>query len=167
MTSKEAKKTPKSKEKELKKELKEAKKKAQEYLDGWRRAKADYINLKKRTEQQIKEITDFSNTVLILEILPVLDSFNQAFKHLKKMEKDDKWVEGIGQVKKQLEEVLKSEGLEKIDTVGCKFDPQLHEAVACEKNSKFEDEIITEEIEVGYKLKDKVIRPAGVKVCKK
>jgi molecular chaperone GrpE len=164
MTSKVAKKTPKNKEKKFKKELKEAKKKAQEYLDGWKRAKADYINLKKRTEQQIKEITDFSNTVLILKILPVLDSFNQAFKYIKK---DDKWTEGIRQVKKQLEEVLGSEGIEKIDTVGCKFDPQLHEAVACEKNSKFEDEIITEEIEAGYKLKDKVIRPAGVKVNKK
>ncbi len=154
-------------DKELKKELEETKKKAQEYLDGWKRAKADYINLERRAEEEKKEIINFANTVLILKILPVLDSFDQAFRHLKKKEKNDKWIEGIKQIKNQLEEILKSEGVEKIETIGCKFDPQLHEAMACEKNNKFKEDEITEEIKAGYKLRDKVICPAKVKVCKK
>lgn len=155
------------KEDKLRKELEETKKKAQEYLDGWKRTKADYINLKRRAEEEKKEITNFANAVLILKILPVLDNFDQAFKHARKIGKDGKWIEGIKQVKNQLEEVLKSEGTEKIETIGCKFDPQLHEAVVCEKNNKFKEDEITEEIKAGYKLKDKVICPAKVKVCKK
>ncbi len=166
MIKKEHKKKDK-KEKELKKELEEVERNAQEYLDGWKRVKADYVNLKRRSEEEKKEITNFANSVLILKILPVLDNFDQAFKHLKKTEKDDKWTEGIIQVKNQLEEILKSEGVEKIKTIRCKFDPQLHEAIICEKNSKFKEDEITGEIKAGYKLRDKVICPAKVKVCKK
>ncbi len=151
----------------LEKELEIAKKSAQEHLDGWKRAQADYVNLKRRVENDITDLAAFANADLISKLLPVLDNFRRAFIHIPKEKEEDDWVKGIKQVEKQLEDILKSEGLEKIDILGKEADPNVCEVVCFEESRKHKDGEVIEEIEAGYKLKGKVIKPAKVKVCKK
>jgi len=152
---------------DFKKELEAEQKKAQEYLDGWKMAQADYINLKRRIENDIRELAQFSNADLITKILPVLENFRRAFRHIPKEKQEDEWVKGIKQVEKQLEDTLKGEGLERIEVLGKEFDPNICEAVAYENSKTHKDCEIIEVIENGYKLKDKILKPAKVKVCKK
>ena len=143
--------------KKIKDKLKACEKERGEYLTGWQRAKADYINLEKRINQEKSEWIKFTNTELILKLLAILDSFEEALKHTK-----DK---GVQQLYNQLKDVLKKEGLEEIKSVGEKFNPELHEAVENIKGDKKEG-VIIEEIQKGYKLHGKVIRPSKVRVGK-
>jgi len=151
--------------KKSKSELEIAKQKMEEYLNGWKRAKADYINLKKETEKKQGEMIQFANAAMILEILPIYDNFKLAWQHIpQEHKKNDEWLKGIEQIKKQFAELLKNMGIEEIKTVGEKFDPEIHEAVAKEKKEDMESDTIFEEIKGGYKLYDKVLEPAKVKV---
>jgi len=136
-----------------------------EYLDGWKRAKADYLNLKKETEAQLRDTVMFANASLLFELLPVLDNFDRAITHLPNQEKETDWAKGVIQIQKQLKDIMKIEGVEKIKTVGSKFNPELHEAITMEEK-KGESGTISEELEAGYQLNKKVIRPAKVKVIK-
>lgn len=144
----------------IKEELELSKKKEQEYLDGWKRAKADYLNLKRESEQRYQELIKFANAGLILEILPVLDNFKLATQHIPEEQKKAEWVIGIVHIKKQLEDTLKNLGIETIKTVGEKFNPEFHEAV--EKSESGKDGIITKEVRPGYILNGKVIQVAKV-----
>ncbi len=147
-------------------ELELTKKKMQEYLDGWKRAKADYINLKKESEKRQLEIVKFANATLILELLPIYDNFKLAWHHIPEDKKENgDWVKGIEQIKKQFGDMLKKLGIEEIKTVGEKFDPELHESVAKEKIEGTKPDIITKEVKGGYKLYDKVLEHAKVKVA--
>lgn len=146
-------------EKKLKKtkdKLKHCERERAEYLAGWQRAKADYINLQREHKQKIADYYKFANEGLILELLAVLDSFEAALKHGKDA--------GIEQLYNQLKNILKNDGLEEIKSIGEKFNPELHEAVETIKSDKGEG-IIVEEVQKGYKLHGKVIRPAKVKVA--
>ena len=133
-----------------------------EYLAGWQRAKADYINLEKRVNQEKFEWIKFSNAELILKLLPILDSFEVAIKHTK-----DK---GLEQVYNQLKNTLKNEGLEEIKSIGERFNPELHEVSEVypeqSRGTNSDKNIITEEIQKGYKLHNKVIRASKVKIGK-
>lgn len=147
---------------ELKTQIKELEQKVEEYLNGWKRAKADFINYKKEQEQTFGEFIKFANQNLILQILPVLDNFNLAIKHLPEDLKDSEWVKGILHIKTQLEDIMKTQGLEEIKTAGEKFDPMLHEIVGGDSNG----DVIIEEVQKGYRLQGKVVRAAKVKVGK-
>jgi molecular chaperone GrpE len=170
---------------QLKKELLEAKRKADENLAGWKRTLADFANFKKDQEKIQEEFVKFSQASLILEILPVLDNFETAWKTLPKDIENNAWVKGIGHVKSQLENLLKSKGVEEIGKVGEEFNPEVHEAVekelkaqssklkAMPTESSIHDKIrtaqnatprIVEIMQKGYKLHGKVIRPAKVRV---
>ena len=150
----------------IEEELKKTQEKMEEYLNGWKRAKADYSNLKKEFEKKEKEIVQFANATLILEIMPIYDNFKLAWKHIpEEHKKGDDWLKGIEAIKKQFADLLKKLGLEEIPTEGEKFDPEIHEAVAKEKAEGKEPGIILEEIKSGYKLYDKVLEPAKVKVA--
>lgn len=144
----------------LEKELKLAKEKAEEYLNGWKRAKADYLNLEKKIEKEKEEWRKFANLNLVLDLLPVFDSFELAMKKLNKEDKknNNDLISGLNQIKKQLDKVLEKVGVERIKTVGEKFNPEFHEIV--EKRGK--NDKIVEEIQAGYKMEGKVIRPAKV-----
>jgi molecular chaperone GrpE len=148
----------------LKKELDEAKKKAEENLAGWKRALADYANFKKREEEVKKELIKYANENLILEILPILDNFQNAYKSLPKDLERNSWVVGIRYIKLQFENLLKKIGVEEIKTVGEKFNPELHEAVEKVKINEKSSGIVVAEILKGYKLNGRVIRVAKVKV---
>jgi molecular chaperone GrpE len=152
--------------KDMKKDLIDAQKKAEEYLGCWRRSQADYINLKRRIDGEKQELFNTANRDLILNILPVLDNFKRAFRHIPQDYKDSDWVLGIKQLEHQLEDILKNEGLERIITEGQEFDPNLHEAIISEEKKEANKGTILEEFESGYKFKNKVIKAAKVKVAK-
>ena len=148
---------PDKKVKKIKDKFKLCEKERAEYLAGWQRAKADYINLQREHEQKIVDYFKFANEGLILELLPILDSFEAAIKN----GKDD----GIKQLYNQLLSVLKNNGLEQIKALGEKFNPELHEVIETIKSDKGEG-IVIEEIQRGYKLHNKIIRPSRVKISK-
>lgn len=154
--------------KKLKDELELCKKERQEYLDGWQRMKADSINLKKEEERKRAELADFVRERVYGEILPVLDSFDLAFGNKSAWEGVDvNWRKGIEYIHSQLSSILKEGGLETIDPNGMPFDPHVHTSVEIvlveEKNL---DGMVLEVLQRGYVFKDKIIRPARVKVGK-
>jgi len=135
----------------------------EEYLDGWKRAKAELLNYKKDEAKRFESIIKFSNESLVKELLTVLDSFDLAVNSL---EEDSKAQKGFYLIKSQLEDILKRNGVEKIKVeIGEAFNPEFHEAVANVASDKPIDSII-EEIEAGYILNGKIIRPVRVKVSK-
>ncbi len=143
-------------------ELTECQKQCDEYLEGWKRAKADFINYQKEEVKRFEAIIKFANEELIKDLVPVLDSFDLS---LTVFEAQGLVEKGMYLVRSQLEDILKKRGLEKIKVIGEKFDPAFHEAIA-EVEVKAEPGTVIEEIEKGYKLNGKVIRPARVKIAK-
>ncbi|PIR89299.1 MAG: nucleotide exchange factor GrpE [Candidatus Harrisonbacteria bacterium CG10_big_fil_rev_8_21_14_0_10_40_38] len=134
-----------------------------EYLEGWKRAKADLINYKRDEEKRFEEVAKFSVSSLLKEIIPVLDSFDLAITALEKNGMAEK---GILMIRAQLEDALRKGGLEKIAAKeGDEFDPQIHESIG-EEESEFEEGKISNIIEKGYSLHGRVVRPARVKVSK-
>jgi molecular chaperone GrpE len=148
-------------EQDLEKVLAYTKQKADEYLDSWKRAQADFLNYKRRTEQEKREMGIYANTQLILALLPVLDDFERAFNSISHKHAKTDWMDGIRLVEKKLKTVLEAQGLSPIKAVGETFDPNLHEALM---HTKGEDGIVVQEMQKGYKLNDKVIRPSQVAV---
>ena len=148
-------------EQDLEKVLAYTKQKADEYLDSWKRAQADFLNNKRRTEQEKREMGIYANTQLILALLPVLDDFERAFNSISHKHAKTDWMDGIRLVEKKLKTVLEAQGLSPIKAVGETFDPNLHEALM---HTKGEDGIVVQEMQKGYKLNDKVIRPSQVAV---
>ena len=140
-------------------------KEAEEYLNGWKRAKADYINFKKETEKRRQEIIEYANANLLLDILPLVDQFKIAFAHLPGEQKDSEWVKGIRHLESKLKKILEDYGISEIPTGG-KFNPELHEAVEHVESDQ-EEGTILETVSTGFKLAEKVIEPAKVKVAKK
>ena len=149
---------------DLKKQLQECQKQKEEYLAGWQRARADLINYKKTEMERVGEILKYANEGFILKFLPVLDNFDLLEKKLSAEAKNNDEFKGILQIKKQIQDFFSNQGLEEIKSVGEKFDPNLHE-VAEEVEAKDKD-IIVEEIQKGYKINGRLLRPARVKITK-
>lgn len=151
----------------LKEQLTECEKLRDEYLAGWQRQKADFLNFQKEIAKKTEEIVKFANEDLIREVLIVLDSFDISINSLKiegLTETEKRMVQGMELIKSQLEDVLKSKGLEPIETKNQKFNPELHEAF--EEVEGEEEGMVADEVVRGYKLNGKVIRPSKVKVIK-
>lgn len=149
----------------LKKDLERINKKAEEYLNGWKRAKADYINFKRESEKKQKEIIQFAQAGLLLELFPLMDQFKRAFNHLPDDLKKSDWLEGIRHIQNNLKKILAEAGIKEIKTVGEKFNPEFHEAVERVESDKPSGTIVME-TQTGFTLHDKVIIPARVKVAK-
>jgi len=145
----------------LKQALAEEKEKAEGYLANWQRAQADFINYKRRSEQEKEEISKFANATLMFNLLPVLDDLERAFTsippHLARLS----WVDGIRLIERKLQASLEAQGLSPIKALGEPFDPSLHEAAM---HAKGKEGMVIEELQKGYKLHDRVIRPAMVVV---
>ncbi len=159
-------KKPEIKTEDLQKQLEELKKQKDEYLQGWQRARADFLNYKKEEMERIAGFMAYVNEELILKILPILDNFEIVENKLPESLKNEENVKGILQVKIQLQDFLKNQGLEEIKTVGEKFDPNLHETVGEVEIKDKESGIIVEEIQKGYKINGRLLRPAKIKVSK-
>jgi molecular chaperone GrpE len=140
-------------------------KEVEENLAGWQRAKADFINYKRDQEKMLSELRKYANQDMIMALLPTVDSFDLATKHLPSELKDSDWAKGVMCIKGMFENFLRDAGVMPIAALGKKFDPNLFEAVGEEESDEQEDTVI-EEIQKGYKMGDKVIRPAKVKVAK-
>ena len=136
----------------------------QEYLDGWKRAKADYINFKRDAEKEKTEIVQFANAGLLLELFPIVDNFQTALKHVPEDKKKENWVQGFSHIERQFLDLLKNMGVEPIKTLGEKFNPEFHDAAGKEKKDGVEPGVVLEEVRAGYTIQGKVIRHAKVKV---
>lgn len=130
------------------------------------RLQADFTNYKNRVEKEKQSIYTYANEKLVLEILDVLDNFERAFSSVDEEIENDSFYEGVVMVYKQLLDALNKNGLEEIEAMNEKFDPNLHHAVMQEESDEFEEETVIDVFQKGYKLKDKVIRPSMVKVSK-
>lgn len=143
----------------LRKELEATKKEKQEYLDGWQRAKADYVNALKRFEAEKAAAIQFGKVASVSAFIPVMDSLERA-------EKAGEVPESFKGIAKQLHEAAKMLGLVQFGSVGEKFDPVLHEALGQDPaSSEAEDDTITTVLEPGWKSGEAVIRPAKVRVA--
>lgn len=151
----------------LKQALEEERAKSAEYLDSWRRAAADFSNYKKRAEKETGEMTKFANSVLIARLLPVLDDLDRALQTVPDNLRDLTWIDGIMLIARKMGAVLEAEGLKPIEALNKPFDPNLHEAVIHEETDQHEEGTVVAELQKGYKLNERVLRPTMVKVAKK
>lgn len=141
----------------------------EEYLAGWKRAQADYQNLKKETEREKTEFAKYANERLLTELLPAIDQFGIAMRHAPTADADQKtwanWAQGVRAVQSLWEQAAKSVGLERISTDGA-FDPSMHDAVGEEKAEGADSGSIVRVVMEGWKLHGKVLRPAKVILAK-
>jgi len=154
------------KEKKLREKLNACLKEKQEYLEGWQRTKADFVNARKEEEEKRKGLKDFANEGLLQDLIPVLNSFDMAFANKDAWEEvDETWRKGIEYIHSQFHTVLDSYGVTVISPEGEKFNPEIHNALEIiETDDEAQDDMIESVLQNGYKLKDRVIRPANVKV---
>jgi molecular chaperone GrpE len=154
--------------KALKDQIKELQKEKQEYLDGWQRARADYANLQKTTDEDRKRVRSMIEENFIEELLPVADSFSMAMSNKEAWEKvDPNWRTGVEYIYQQLMNVLKEKNLTAFGTIGDAFDPSMYEAVSeVETEDASKDHTVASVLQQGYKLGENVMRAARVSVFK-
>ena len=146
----------------LKQALAEEKQKTGDYLANWQRAQADFINYKRRTEQERQDFSRFANANLILSLLPALDDLERALGTVPPAKSaKHSWVEGVRLVERKFRAALEAQGLTPIKALGEPFDPNFHEALWQDKGK---EGIVIEEFQKGYMLGDRVLRPAQVVV---
>ncbi len=143
-------------------ELEKMQKQNQEYLDGWKRAKADYLNLKRDSEKEKMEIVQFANAGLLIELFPIYDNLKTALKHIPEGQQKEAWAQGFQHILRQFKDFLSTLKVEEIATEGKQFDPLLHEAVGKEKREGIPSGQILDEQQSGFTLQGKVIRHAKV-----
>jgi molecular chaperone GrpE len=149
---------------ELQHQLDDARAQGDEHLRAWQRAAADYANYKRRTEEDRELLARFANATLIGKLLTVLDDFDRALEHVPE-DAHEGWVDGVRLVERKLRGVLESEGVTPIEALGLPFDPNVHEAVVHEPTSDHPDNQVIGELQRGYRLHDRVLRPALVRVA--
>ncbi|MFA7315522.1 MAG: nucleotide exchange factor GrpE [Candidatus Paceibacterota bacterium] len=155
--------------KKLREEIKKLRAEKEEYLTGWQRAKADYVNLQKEEEGKRKEMRGFIMGTLVEDLLPVLDSFDMAFANKEAWEKvDPNWRNGVEYIHQQFLRVLGDNNVTPINQTGVSFEPTIHESVeTVPTDDQSKDHTIATVIQSGYKMGERVIRPARVKVWEK
>lgn len=162
----------KNKEKKVKKDSKKKSSEdlVEEYLLGWKTCQAEFDNYKKRQAESNQDTVRYATENIVMQILPVIDNFSSSVDHIPEEQKEDPWVTGIMYIKKQLEDVLKENGVEEIEVKkGDDFDTKTCEAVldkgckSCKTKEKFKNKI-EKVVLKGYRIGDKVIRPVKVTV---
>ena len=151
-------------EKKLREKLKKAVEEKQEYLAGWQRAKADLVNAKKDFAEERKKIVNRAHEDFVLDLLPVFDSFDMAFKNKEAWEAvDPSWRVGVEYIHNQLHTIMNENGVSRIEAEGQKFDPRLHVSVEVkETDDESKDDIIERIVHNGYVKGEKILRPAQV-----
>lgn len=151
---------------ELRERLAEANKKSEEYVALAQRVQADFLNYKRRMDAERDEQTKIAHSRVMMRLLPVLDDLERAMDSVRADLAGLHWVQGIGHINRKLLSTLESEGLQRIEAEGQVFDPREHEAVVFEDVGPEDDGKVVSILQNGYKLHDRVIRPAMVKVGK-
>lgn len=152
-------------EADLETQLNQAKAQAAEYLDQLQRTAADFANYRKRVARDRDEMTRFSSAVLLTKLLPILDDLERAMATLSPDLQRFTWIEGVLLIERKLRLILEGEGLKAIEAVGQPFDPLRHEAVIREETTACPDGQVMAELQRGYELHGRVLRPALVKVA--
>ena len=145
-------------------ELQAAREEAQANFGRYQRLAADFENYKRRTRQELGDRTQYANEELLRKLLPILDNLHRALDHAPEGI-DRNWFDGLRTVVRQFEDTLQAQGVSPIPAVGEKFDPSKHEAIAREETDEHEEGTIVEEMQPGYRLHERVLRPTLVKVA--
>ena len=148
----------------LKESFKEKIEEAASYLDHLQRLKAEFENYKKRSFEEKSKLKESGKEEILKQLLPVIDNMEKAINHYNKSHDSKPVIKGIELVCKQIQDLLKKEGVSKIDSVGKEFNPLLHEAVMTELSDTYNPGIILEELESGYSFNGRLLRPTRVKV---
>jgi len=148
----------------LRARLQEEREKAQGYLSSWQRAAADYQNLKRRMEQERAEVGRLANASLVINLLPLLDDMERALRTVDTKLAGLTWIDGVWLIYRKFQAVLENAGVREIAAEGQPFDPQVHEAIS---EAPGEEGKVVSVVQKGYRLGDRVIRPAMVIVGKK
>jgi len=140
---------------------------AAEFKDKYLRAHAELENVRKRLEKEKVEFIKFATEGLITEMLYVIDNFDRAIDHMSASQKVESVIDGVKMIQGQFHGLLEKNGVTRIEAVGKKFDPYLHEAVMHVDDDAKEDETVVEEMQAGYLINGRVLRPAVVKISRK
>jgi molecular chaperone GrpE len=149
----------------LAEQLAAAEAKAAEYLDGWQRARAEFANARKRLERERSEAYGNASVDIVTQLIPILDDYDRALNSVPAAVAQDKWFEGIQLVRRKLQNILDNLRVTPIQSVGQPFDPNLHEALSLQPSDEYESGTVIAEAQAGYKLGDRVLRPALVYVA--
>lgn len=153
-----------NKNKDPKQILKKVKEERDRYLENWQRTQADFENYKKDEEKRLQEFQDWIKREFIFQLIPILDSFNEALNRISSEQEKKSWMEGISSIRDQILLVLKREGVELIEPKkGDQFDPRFHEVVSEAKDC---NDKIAKLLQPGYKIGETVLRPARVKLMR-
>jgi molecular chaperone GrpE len=145
-------------------ELEAARAEAAEFRDRWLRSQAEFQNIRKRQERELADLRAMAAADIVRQLLPVLDDFDRAFKHVPEQYAGASWVNGFSLIERKFRQILEQAGVKPIETVGSQFNPNFHESVASEESDEPHGTIL-EEYRKGYTLNDKVLRPAMVKIA--
>ena len=149
---------------ELQARIAQLEKEAAEYKDQWLRSAADFKNFKRRTDQERADLIRGASAGLLLKLLPVVDDLDRALNSVTPDVASTPWFSGFKLIPQKLQMILESEGVLPIAALGEDFDPNLHEAVIYEKAGEGQEGKIIADLQKGYKLRDRVLRPTMVKV---
>jgi len=151
---------------ELKNLLIQKTQEAQENYDRFLRLAAELENIKKRQERELTELRQFANENLLKELVPVLDNLERALEHGRQSEAPEALMEGLDLVSQDFLKVLSRFGVQPIDSVGNRFDPAYHHAVMEEEAPEVDDQTVLKELQKGYLLQNRLLRPAMVVVSR-
>jgi molecular chaperone GrpE len=144
----------------------EERRKSEAYLDLAQRAQADFVNYKRRTAQELEQKIRDANGGLLTQLLPVIDDLQRALANVPADLAEQPWPQGVTLIAQKLEQILQRQGLEQIGGEGDRFDPHIHEAVAYEEHPVYDEGQVASVYRVGYRLNDRVLRPAQVVVAR-
>lgn len=150
---------------ELQEKVDQLERQLQEHVDGWKRAKADYLNLKKQSEKEKADVMQYAQASVVLEFIPIYDNMKRAMKHIPVDQREVEWVKGLAHIQRQFEEALKAMNITPILTEGQPFDPVKHHAVSKVKKEGVATDTVLEEVKTGFMAGDRVLEPAQVVVA--
>jgi molecular chaperone GrpE len=150
----------------LQKEVEGTRALADEYLDGWQRSRADFLNYKKRVERDLEAAYQQAAATILTRYLPILDDIQRALRERPCAPGTEAWTEGLELIQRKLQTILETEGVESIPCQGQMFDPAIHEAITFEKCDGFNEGQVIDVVRQGYRLGDRILRPAQVRVAR-
>lgn len=139
---------------------------AAEYLEGWQRARAEFSNYKKRVDRELQDAYSRATGDVLTRYLSILDDLERALQDVPKSEKTTSWAEGIDLIYRKMKAMIEAEGVEVIEAEGQPFDPNLHEAISHEESDELKEGYVIDVVQQGYRMGDRVLRPAMVRVAK-
>jgi molecular chaperone GrpE len=151
---------------QLRAALEAAQQEAAENKAAWQRSAADFSNYKRRTEQEREAMVGLANEVLLAKLLSIVDDFDRAIANMPAELQGVSWIGGISAIDRKLDQLLESEGLTPIEALGKQFDPHEHEAIAQEDRPGVPEGTVVAELQKGYRIRDRVLRPAMVAVAR-